>query len=67
MKAAFKRNQQVRIVGERVGGINEFGRVDSIKKTIVNGECTRIEYFVTNLNMPYQGTISKWMVESEIS
>ena len=53
----FKLNETVRIVGEAKGSINEFARVTQISDE---------GYHVSNINMPYVGSINAWMHEVEL-
>ena len=54
----IRRLEVVRIKGQEKGGINEFGRVF--------GKDVDGRYFVSNLNMPFQGTISALFERHEI-
>jgi hypothetical protein len=54
----FKVNEHVRVKGMRMGSPDEFARIAYIKEDGV--------YFVTNMNMPYQGTINQFMTEDKI-
>lgn len=59
MTTMFKRNEIVRVVGEPKGSINEFARIDTVYD---DGR-----FWITNMNMPFLGTISKIVAESEIA
>lgn len=57
----FKIYDEVRIVGEAKGSINEFARITMIGSGSLEGK-----YHVANINMPYAGSICKFMREDEI-
>jgi hypothetical protein len=44
-------NSKVKVLGEKPGSINEYARINSITE--------RGNIWVTNLNMPFMGTISE--------
>ena len=46
----FEMNEEVRVVGEKPGSRNEYAVIRGIYE---NGT-----YWIANMNMPYQGTIS---------
>jgi hypothetical protein len=55
----FEPNENVRVVGEKRGSYNEFARVVEIME---DGR-----YWIANMNMPYQGTISAIVCEDKIA
>lgn len=61
MKPKFKINQHIHVNGEKHGSINEFARIDHVYKT------NPPTYWIVNMNMPYSGTLSKLVNETEIS
>ena len=56
---AFKLNEHVRVLTEDIDGINGYARIDQVD--------TKRGYFITNMNMPYSGTLNKWVSTKEIA
>ena len=60
---SFEHREEVRVIGEKPGSINEFAAINS--KILLNKE-GKLSVWITNLNMPYSGSISKFVTLDKI-
>lgn len=59
----FKLGEVVRIKGEKKGSMNEKAVVRALRTNPATGEKG---YWISNMNMPFQGTLSGFVTKKEI-